>query len=210
MKELQTHTKELGNTFTKSTDITDEAWRRIQKQMIRPDRIKREEVVSYEDWLAHNFADRDKERFPKAMLENFNRTIVGKSKMIGHTRAGDAGEGVYYQSRMERLSVDDTLAMIQKAGGHPDPDIRKHLQHVQDKDGGVWWLVADFYMLTDNMPLIRQIDAGIKKKSSIAFGAEKRVPVEDDNGNVLYYEWAGRGEGREGSIVWLRERFQLG
>jgi len=203
---LYTFKRDLAYTQTKTLEVSPPDWELMKKYMVRPENFEKDAFVIYEDWLANNFVDRDRERFPKAVLENFSRTMPGKSKMIGHQR-GEPGEGVYYKSELQRVSVDEAVEIVNLAGGHPTPeDFVAMLKEVETRDGGIFWLVATFYMFADD-PLVKYIDAGIKKRSSIGFGAEKRVEITDEDGHTMWYEYQGMGEGREGSIVWLESQY---
>ncbi len=54
----------------------------------------------------------------------------------------------------------------------------------------------------DEKQLIK-IDAGVFDFASIGFRAETLVPVTDDMGATLFYEYRGKGETTEGSLVYL-------
>ena len=154
--------KDLTVTTKKTLEITGDDWALMQKYMVRPENIKKDALVIYEDGLANNFVDRDRERFPKSLLENFSRTMPGKTKMIGHGRS-EPGIGTYYKSELNRVSVDEAIEIVKLAGDHPNPDdFKAMLIEVEKRDGGIFWLVATFYMFADD-PIVKYIDAGIKK-----------------------------------------------
>jgi hypothetical protein len=190
---------------TKAVDITDAEWSKMIGFMPNPDRFEREDFRVYEDWLAHNFKDRDGERFSKKVLMAFNRTLPGKGKMISHGWFGP-GQGVYFDSRLEKMSIDETIDFV---GPHPDKNFRSILEQVVEKDKAIHWLVGKFYIRADKTQLIDDIDDGSAKKSSIGFRADRPVEVKDDDDNVLWMEYEGNGaaEAIEGSIVGIESQY---
>ena len=195
-------TKQLDCT-TKAAEISDADWTLMVRHMVNPTRFQKKDFHVYEDWLANNTKDRDNDRFPKDMLDNFARTIVGKSKMVGHDRG--IGKGIYFKADVRKVTLEEMLSM---QFDHPDmAHLPAHLAEVEKRDNGIFWLVTPFYIDATKTELIRDIDSGTTKRSSISFRADKREPIKDADGNVLWYEYQGMGEGIEGSIVWLESQY---
>ena len=199
--------KKMIKTFhdikTKSLSITDQDWELMKKRMRSPEKFSKEDFIVFEDWLANNWRDRDRERFSKGILEAFNRTIPGKQRLMGHDWRGP-GYGRYYKSRIEKLSIEEALEFI---GEHSVGEMKKHLMNVVERDGGLYVLVPTFYMRMSqsNQDQIADLEAGIGGDSSIGFRADGREPVKDKDGNILYTEYVDNGtsEAMEGSDVWL-------
>ena len=55
-----------------------------------------------------------------------------------------------------------------------------------------------------------KIDAGVFDFASIGYRAERLVPITDQKGTILYYEYQGRGEATEGSLVYLGAQYGAG
>ena len=204
-KSMKPMTKSLLGTGSKSDKIEGNDWGIIQSFMVDPGQFKIDDVVVYRDFLAHNFLDRDKQRFPVDMLKNFARTLPSKSKLLAHMHGGP-GEGIYYKSIIQKLSIDETLLRIPD---HPNLKIKDHLEEIVKRDGSINWLIGWYYILATN-GLRKVIDAGIARHSSISFAAESLVDVKDEDGNILWSEYTGDGEAREGSFVWLGSQFGAG
>jgi hypothetical protein len=195
--------KMIHDVTTKSIDVTDEDWSLIQARMRRPEKFKKEDFVVFEDWLANNWRDRDRDRFSLKFLRALNRTIPGKQRLTGHEWKGP-GYGRYFKSRVEQIGLDEALEFI---GEHAVGKMREHLEHVINRDGSLGVLVPSFYMrISDkNRDHIADLEAGIGGDSSIGFRADGREAVKDQDGNILYYEYIDNGtsEAMEGSDVWL-------
>ena len=188
---------------TKSAEITDTDWELMKARMRSPEKFSKEDFRVFEDWLANNWRDRDRDRFPKSFVDVLNKTMPGKSRMMNHDGRSER-EGRYFKSRLEKLSIDQALEFI---GEHSVGKMKEHLKQVEEKDGGLFVLVPSFYMRISekNADKIADIDAGIGGDSSIGFRADGHEPVKDKDGNVLYYEFIDNGtsEALEGSDVWL-------
>jgi hypothetical protein len=204
-KSMERTDKRFSGVSTKAVNITDEKWTKIKKFMPNSDRFERDQVRAFESYLANNFVDRDMDRFPKAFLNSLSKTIVGKNKLNSHNW-GELGNGKFFYSQVKRMSIDETLEFI---GGHPDKRFEQHLREIEDRDGGIFWLVPQYYMLnvTDKQQeAIMNIDAGIWGDMSIGFRAPKWVKVMDEKGeNIKWWEFQNdgdtTGEALEGSHV---------
>ncbi|MBN2410847.1 hypothetical protein JXQ31_04080 [candidate division KSB1 bacterium] len=194
--------------MSKSVDISDEDWETMRQFMVNPDGFKKEDFRVYEAWLCHNFVDRDMERFSLEVLKSFQKTIVGKALLTGHNWNG-TGEGRYFKARLERKSINEVVKL---AGPHPNRDLAGQLQKIESADGGLYWLVAAYYMLADETDKIRKIDSGIISDMSIGFRAPKLEAVKSgDNDQVLWWEYRNsdsrEAEALEGSHVFLGSQY---
>lgn len=142
--------------------------------------------------LAHNAVDRDNERFPEKLLEDFASTLPGKGLLMGHARGGP-GMGLFFDSSTEEISPAEFKDMTGE-----EPRLPEGVSNVR-----VLW--GWFYMVKDEVDATaRNIDAGIFRHVSIGFRATDIMPVKDDvNGSVKYWEYVPPGEATEGSLVWL-------
>ena len=196
VKKTVNHLKAAGS------EITDSKWTKIQAQMIRPDKFQKEDIESYEIWLAHNFRDRDGDRFNLDALKSLKKTIVGKSQLYGHDKR-TVGDGIWYDARLEKVSADEAFDLV---GPYPDKFFERHLKEIEELDGAIHFLVVDVYMLASN-PVTEKIDAGIIKHTSIGFYAPEWVKITDQEGNTLWWEFQNTkdmtAEAIEASFVFL-------
>jgi len=194
--------------LSKSVAIVDDDWELMKQFMVSPERFKKEDFRVYDAWLCHNFMDRDQERFSLGVLQAFQKTIVGKALLTGHNWEG-AGDGRYFKARLERVSVDEAVNLT---GPHPGKELRAHLEQIDKRDGGLYWLVASYYILVDDVARIRRIDSGIISDMSIGFRAPKLEVVKaEDNERVLWWEYRNtdnqEAEALEGSHVFLGSQY---
>jgi len=206
-KANKLHHKMLYGVKHKTAEITDKDWEAMSVFMLNPDSFDKNEFRIYDSWLAHNFIDRDRERFSLPVLRSFKKTIVGKGQLFGH-QWGPPGEGRFFKARLEKLTADEASEIV---GNHPDPKFKKHLQKIEELDGAIYFLVPTFYMLGDNVEIIRKIDAGIISDMSIGFVAPARVDIKDENGEVMWREYQNangqEAEAYEGSFVFLGAQY---
>ncbi|HPR89728.1 MAG TPA: hypothetical protein PL181_17080 [bacterium] len=202
---------EYARPQIKAVTATDEEWELIKSFMVRPDEFKPEDVRTYKFHLAHNFVDRDGERFTSGTLAQFAKTIVGKEFLIAHSW-GPPGEGKFYGAEVLQVSIDEAMGI---ASDHPDPEgLRKQLERITGIDGQIAFLDVKMYMPSDS-PWARKIDLGINTHVSIGFSAGRPAEVLDENSVVLWREYkfqggAKRTEALEGSLVFLGSQYGAG
>ncbi len=172
-------------------EVTPEMLTRINQYALKE--LKTEEVYVRKFLLAHNAIDRDNERFPETILDQFRDTLSGKSLLIGHDRRGP-GKGLFFDNVTEEITKEAFKELTGEEAKLPEGiDIVK-----------VLW--SWFYMLNApfNEEIIANIDAGIYRHGSIGYRAADLVSIKKDpNGPPLYWEYVPPGEATEGSIVWL-------
>lgn len=210
----------------------EKEWEAVSKYMINAERFNPEtDVKVFRTYLANNFRDRDGERFSKPVLNSFNKSIIGKSKLIGHNW-GPPGDGRFYDSKIVKMTIDETLEFVDAV---PDKKFREHLELIDEKDRGIFWLVPRYYMMNitpEQQQSIINIEAGIWKDMSIGFRAPKKFAIfadgkekevsqhgnfittddkEDVNSAILFYEFRNdkdvEAEALEGSHVFLGSQF---
>jgi hypothetical protein len=171
-------------------NVTPEILAKINKYSLRP--LSAEEVFVRRYLMAHNAVDRDNERFPEALLDDFANTLPGKSLLNGHNRL-ELPLGLYFDASTEEMTPEQFKALTGE-----DPNLPDNVQMVKVLWGWVYMLKADF-----TEALAANIDAGIYRHASIGFRASDTIPVKGAFNNVLFYEYVSPGEALEGSIVWL-------
>lgn len=156
------------------------------------DPLTAEQVYACKFLLAHNGVDRDRERFPEPLLENFAKTLPGKSFLMAH-RKGDPGKGLFFMAATEEMTSERFKEFTGEDARLPEGK------------GMVKVLWAWMYMLFNqyNEETILNIKAGIYRYVSIGFRATDLNPVKGAFDRVLYWEYVAPGEATEGSLVWL-------
>ena len=188
-------------------EISESDWVKIMKVMTVPDNLKKDDVRVYHPELAHNFVDRDNERFTKGVLDAFVRTMSGKSVLLGHNWGANEEKdfvGRIFDAYLKEVTVDE---MLERNLNHPNPDIKKHLQFIEKRDGKLYILVTPFYILKDNEQLVKKVDAGIIKDISIGFRASKLEQVKEGEKTFDEYIDNGDSEGYELSFVFLGSQY---
>lgn len=183
--------KVAGEGLGKGATISDDQLALINKFSLVE--LKADHVYARKIRLANNAIDRDVERFSEKLLEDFVKTLPGKSLLLGHKRDG-TGEGLFFDAEIEKMSLSEARKMTGEE------------LHLPDGMKEVWFLNTWFY--TIKLPsledFLKKIDAGINRHASIGFSAANVVKISDeDTGDVIYWEYKGPGEAQEGSLVYL-------
>lgn len=190
-KDIRQKVFGLKMAMGEGAECTPEMLAKINGYALAP--LKAEDVYVRKLLLAHNCIDRDNERFPEAMLDQFAQTIVGKSLLIGHNRK-ETGSGLFFDAYTEDMTSEQFKAMTGEEPRMPDGMARCKC---------LW---AWFYTLKTprSEEWLKWIDGGITRHCSIGFAAADLTAVrKDPNGAALYYEYVSPGEALEGSLVWL-------
>lgn len=189
IKTLQT--KALGTGKT----VADEQLAKINNYALVPLTADQVHVRRY--LMAHNFIDRDNERFAEALLDDFAQTLPGKGFFVeGHPSSWNGksgpGEGRFFDASAEEMTPE---AFAQITGETPKmPD---NIMSVK-----VLWGEAYILRLDSNADTLAKIDGGIYAFTSIGFKAPY-FEVTDGRGNLIHGEYRPKGEALEGSLVWL-------
>ncbi len=172
-------------------ECTPEMLDMINRYALTP--LKAEEVYTRKLLLAHNCIDRDNERFPDPMLDQFATTIVGKSLLIAHNRK-ETGSGLFFDASTEEMTPEQFKSLTGEMPRMPDG---------VDRCKCLW---AWFYTLKtpSSEEWLKWIDGGITRHCSIGFAAADLTAIrKEPNGPAMYWEYVTPGEALEGSLVWL-------
>ena len=149
--------------------------------------------------LANNCIDRDNERFSEGTLQGFADTVVRKTLLMDHNKrdSQDAATGKFFDVEMEKVPLAQAIA-------ETGEDLRLPVGMTDVVFLSPWFYIPKAGI--DEKQLVK-IEAGIFDFCSIGFRAEAWVPVADDMGNNLFYEYRGKGETTEGSLVYLGAQY---
>jgi len=162
------------NTFTKRTFTADE----LYIGQLR---------------LANNCIDRDGERFSEFTIKGFVNTAVRKTMLLDHDRSLKSAIGKYFDCELEEMPLAQAIA---ETGA--DLKLPEGMNEVQFMSP--WFYIPKKGL--DEKDLVK-LEAGIFDFASIGFKTPWPVPIYDAQRNVLYHEYQGPGETREGSLVYL-------
>lgn len=184
------HCKQLDIKAVSGVEVTPEILAVINTFALTP--LTAEKAYIRKFLLAHNCVDRDRERFPEALLDDFASTLPGKGFLVGHERKSP-GKGLFFQAITEEMTPEQFKALTGE-----DPRLGEGITMVK-----VLW--AWMYMLnnTYNEETTSNIDAGIYRHVSIGFSASDLISVKGQYDQILYWEYVAPGEALEGSLVWL-------
>lgn len=188
--KLSTYQKYFGIKAAQGAEVTPEILAKINKYSLRE--LTAEEVFVRKYLMAHNAVDRDNERFPEALIDDFAATLPGKSLLNGHDR-WSLPLGLYFDATTEEITKEQFRALTGEEARLPDD-----ISMVKILWGWIYMLKAEF-----NEAMTSNIDAGIYRHASIGFRASDIHPVKGPYENILYWEYSPPGEALEGSIVWL-------
>jgi hypothetical protein len=149
--------------------------------------------------LANNCIDRDDERYSEGMIGEFARTAVGKTFLMDHGKyeSKQNAIGKFFDVEVEKMD----LATARAETGE---DLRLPEGMTEVQFLSPWFYIPKAGI--DERELVK-IDAGVYDFTSIGFVCESLVPVADEMGVTLFWEYRGRGETREGSLVYLGAQY---
>jgi len=172
-------------------EVTDEILAAINRYALTP--LTADDVYVRKFLLAHNAIDRDNERFPDQILDDFAATLPGKGLLTGHKRP-EPGVGLWFDAWTEEMSPAEFNALTGEEAKLPDG-----AKKVKALFGRAYIL-----RIPENESIIKQIDGGVYRHGSIGFSAaDLRAVKNDPNGSPLYWEYVPPGEATEASLVWL-------
>lgn len=153
-----------------------------------------EEVFVRKILLAHNGIDRDRERFPEGLLDDFARTLPGKSVLYFHNKGSFLPLGLFFDTLTETMAIEQFKTLT-----GDDPRLPDGLTQVK-----VLWAWYYVVKTPDIESTLANIEGGVYRHWSLGFGAADLIPIRKDvNGPVAYWEYMAPGEAYEGSLVWL-------
>lgn len=181
-----------SKAVTSAVTVTADLLAMVNAYALEP--LVAEDIFIGKQLLAHNGVDRDGERFPETILDNFVETLPGKSALYAHDRGSFLPLGLYFDTKTETMSVAEFKALTGN-----DPRLPDGVDQV--KALWAWYYVV----ITDDVKSVLQnIKGGTYRHWSIGFNAASIVSIKDDpNGPVKYWEYVGPAEALEGSLVWL-------
>jgi len=156
--------------------------------------LSADEVFVRKQLLCHNGVDRDNERFPESMLDEFSATLPGKNVLYFHEKRTFLPLGLYFDAATEVMPPEKFKELTGE-------EIRLPAGTSEAKVLWAWYYVVK---TPDVESVLANIEGGVYRHWSIGFGAADLVGVKTDvNGPAQYYEYVSPGEAREGSLVWL-------
>lgn len=181
--------KDFGIKAFKGAEISDDQMAKINKYALET--LQADQVHVRKFLLAHNMIDRDNERFPEGLLDDFAKTLPGKSFLFGHSR-NSPGKGLWFEAEMKEISPAEFQELTGEEARLPEG--------VKTVNA----LMASAYLMKipANEETLANIDGGVYRHVSIGFHASDIKKVEEKSGSY-YWEYSSPGEALEGSIVWL-------
>ena len=196
---------------TESVEITDSDFALINALAYDKKRFTKDDYKVYDLYLANNIVDRDIDRFPKAFLNDLSKTIVEKSMIFVHD-TNTLAQGMFFKSTLKKFTIDEAIEKFWK--NHPLKVLRKNLEEIEKRDGGIYWMVSSIFVLSNQVELIDKLDAGIIRHASVKFRADDYKIIKDDKDNFMWREFistgAGRTEAVEGSLVYVGAQYGAG
>lgn len=190
-------------SIVEKSAISETDWKLIEPMLPMAKDLSPDQFVSFNDYLAFNVIDRDVDRFPKKVLARLSKTLVGRPKLMGHNWSLP-GVGNYYKTTLKRVSVDDMISMAP----NPHSKYKSILEEIEEKDGGLFWLVGTYYIPINKEEIISDIGTGLTN-SSIGMIGVAYDAVTDDKGNLKYWEYilTERLQATEGSFVGVESQY---
>jgi len=190
-KGLKTFTKELRIKAVSGAECTPEMLDKINDFALTP--LKAEDVYVRKFLMSHNCIDRDNERFPEQMLDQFAATMPGKACIPSHDRKF-LPLATWFDSSTETMTPDQFKALTGET-----PTLPAGIDMVKVQWAWMYTVAKDW-----NQQMRDSIDAGIIRFCSIGFAAADLNSIkESPTGPTLYWEYCCPGEALEGSLVWL-------
>jgi hypothetical protein len=181
---------------------TDEQLSAINTFTRRP--FTAEELLVGQVRLCNNAIDRDQERYSEECIDWFVKTIVRKTFLLNHDKhdMSRSAIGKFFAADIEKISLDQSRM-----------EIDENLTLPEGKSE-VWFLCPWFYVAKDAVSPqdLVKIEAGIYDFASIGYRCQQLVPVYAAAGaaEVLYWEYRGKSEATEGSLVYLGAQYGAG
>jgi hypothetical protein len=187
----KTYYKQTGLVSIKGADVTPDMLDIINSKYAQ-ETLAAGDIYVQKELLAHNGIDRDRERFPEDLLDDYARTLPGKSFLEVHDRSR-LPIGLYFDAKTEEISKEQFKEITGEEIRLPDEIDKAKV------------IFAWIYTLRKewNQKLIDNLSGGIYRHRSIGFTATDFKAVKGEFDQVLYFEYVAPGEAREGSIVYL-------
>jgi len=175
--------------------VSDEQLVKINQYTLKD--VSADDVYVRSFLIAHNFLDRDNERFNEELLDDFAKTLHGKGFFVeGHPSSwsgkGGPGEGLFFDVSTENMSPEEFKSLTGE-----EPNLPEGIETVKVLSGWAYVL-----KLESNSDTLKKIDAGIYRYISVGFNAPRTIVI-DAKGNEMYGEYQVHGEALEASLCWL-------
>jgi len=162
-----------------------------------------EELLVGQLRLCNNAIDRDQERYSEECMDWFVKTIVRKTFLLSHDKhdISKSAIGKFFDAEIEKVPLDQAKA-----------EIDENLTLPQGKTE-VWFLCPWFYIPKAGVDPkdLAKIESGIYDFASIGYRCQQLVPVYGPTGGeILFYEYRGKSEATEGSLVYLGAQYGVG
>ncbi|MCP4259097.1 MAG: hypothetical protein GY774_16550 [Planctomycetes bacterium] len=190
MKKSKIYYKQTPLKAVKGADVAPDILAKINK--FAQTTLKEEDVYIQKYIMAHNGVDRDRERFPEDLLDDYARTLPGKSFLEAHDKS-KLPIGLYFDSDTEKMTEAEFKVLTGE-----DIRLPEGMDTAKVVYGWIYTLRKDW-----NQKLIDNLEGGIYRHASIGFSATDLKPVKGEFDQILYWEYMAPGESREGSIVYL-------
>lgn len=188
--------KEFAKSFSgfkaaAGVEVTPEMLAKVNRWALKE--LTADQVYVRKYLLAHNGVDRDRERFPEEILDDFARTLPGKSFIFAHDKYSYLPMGLWFDASTEQIS----------------PEMFKELtgEEIRLPDGvtsaKVMWAWVYILKTPSSEDLTANIDAGVYRHVSIGFMAKGLEAVKGEYDQVLFWQYQSPGEATEASLVWL-------
>ncbi len=190
MKKSKIYYKQTSLKAVKGADVTPDILAMINEYAQEP--LTADDIYVQKYIMAHNGVDRDRERFPENLLDDYVHTLPGKSFLEVHDKSR-LPIGLYFKAESEEMSKEQFKSLTSEDIRLPDS-----INTAKVAYGWIYTLRKDW-----NQKLIDNLSAGIYRHASIGFSAADLKPVKGEFDQILYWEYEAPGEAREGSIVYL-------
>jgi hypothetical protein len=189
---LQEFTKSFsGAKAVTGAEVTPEMLAKINRWALKE--LTAEQVFVRKYLLAHNGVDRDRERFPEEMLDDFARTLPGKSFLYAHEKRGFLPLGLWFDATTEEMSPDKFKELTGEDIRLPDGTA----------SAKVMWGWVFVLKTPSSEDITANIDAGVYRHVSIGFMAKGLEAVKGEYDQILFWQYQAPGEATEASLVWL-------
>jgi hypothetical protein len=185
-----------GKKPVKVLELNKKELEKIMPYLGNPKEVDPSKIAIFKADLANNYVDRTMDRFHENYLRTLAKTLPGKGFLLKHDWSGP-GFGVIYDAKVidtgVKLPIGNNISIIWK-----NLEISVYMRNEGSTIDGV-----------SNEEILKNINYGIAKFVSVGFRALQYNKVTDKDEKTLFYEIGenGKGEGLEGSLVWLGAQY---
>jgi hypothetical protein len=189
---LQEYNKSFcGFKAATGAEVTPEMLAKINRWALKE--LSADQVYVRKYLIAHNGVDRDRERFPEEILDDFARTLPGKSFIFAHDRGSYLPMGLWFDATTAQITPEQFKELTGEEIRLPDGV----------NDAKVVWGWVYVLKTSSSEDLTANIDAGVYRHVSIGFMAKGLEAVKGEYDQILFWQYQAPGEATEASLVWL-------